>query len=263
MAAQADTSLRRRVVVLGASNVARGISVILGTAGRVWGQPLEVFAAYGRGRSYGRPSQVLRRELSGIVECGLWDALRTRDPVPTAALLTDIGNDLVYGRTVDQIGDWVDACLARFAALGARSLVTRLPIDNLIDLSEWKFLLARKIFFPGCRLDLETITQRALALDARVAEVASRWGARAVSQQRGWYGIDPIHISFRQMSRAWREVLRHWSDDVVEPPLVPRAMGRALYLHSVFPERRKLFGFEQCTRQPAGTLRDGSTLWFY
>ncbi len=117
MAAQADTSLRRRVVVLGASNVARGISVILGTAGRVWGQPLEVFAAYGRGRSYGRPSQVLRRELSGIVECGLWDALRTRDPVPTAALVTDIGNDLVYGRSVDEIGDWVDACLARFAAL--------------------------------------------------------------------------------------------------------------------------------------------------
>ncbi len=249
--------------MLGASNVARGISVILGTAGRVWGQPLEAFVACGRGRSYGRPSRMLRRELPGITECGLWDAIQARDPLPTAALVTDIGNDLVYERSVDEIGDWVDACLSRCAALGACSLVTRLPIDNLAGLSEWKFRLVRKIFFPRCRLDLETIAERAQALDARVLQVAARWGARAISHQRQWYGFDPIHITFRQMSRAWREVLGHWSDDVSQRPLERASLRRALYLHSVFPERRKLFGFEQLTPQPAGQLGDGSTLWFY
>ncbi len=142
-------------------------------------------------------------------------------------------------------------------------MVTRLPIDNLIDLSEWKFLLARKIFFPGCRLDLDTITQRALALDVRVAEVASATGraSRLAAARLVRNRSDPYLVS-ADVARL-REVLRHWSDDVVEPPLVPRAMGRELYLHSVFPERRKLFGFEQRTTQPAGTLRDGSTLWFY
>jgi hypothetical protein len=254
---------RRRVVLLGASNVARGISVILGTAGQVWAQPLEVFVACGRGRSYGRPSRVLRRELSSITDCGLWDAIRARDPLPTAALVTDIGNDLVYERSVDEIGDWVDACLSRCAALDARLLVTRLPIDNLAGLAEWKFRLVRKIFFPRCRLDLATITERATALDARLLQVATRWGARTISHRREWYGFDPIHITFGQMSRAWREILGHWTDDGSQRPLERASLGRALYLHSVFPECRKVFGFEQRAAQPAGQLRDGSTLWFY
>ena len=41
------------------------------------------------------------------------------------------------------------------------------------------------------------------------------------------------------------------------------AIGRALYLTSVFPERRKLFGRVQRAAPPAGRLRDGSSLWFY
>ena len=193
-----------RVILLGASNVARGISVIVGTAGRIWGQPLEIFAAYGHGRSYGQPSRVFQRGLSGIVECGLWDAIRARDPLPAAALLTDIGNDLIYERSVDEIGDWVDACLARLATLGTRSVVTRLPIDNLKGLSEGKFLLMRKIFFPKCRLDLATVSERARALDARVLEIAARRSATVASQQREWYGFDPIHIRLSHMPRAWR-----------------------------------------------------------
>ncbi len=254
---------RRRIILLGASNVARGISVILGTAQRVWPEPLEVFAAFGRGRSYGRPSRVLRRELTGIVECGLWNAIQARAPLETAALLTDIGNDLVYERSVDEIGDWVDACLARCAALGAHSLVTRLPISNLEGLPEWKFRLVRKIFFPGCRIGLETIAERAKALDERVLQVASRWGARVISQQREWYGFDPIHITYRQMPRAWREILGHWSTDTAPLTAARRAIARGVYLQAVFPERRKLFGIEQRARQPAGKLPGGSTLWFY
>ena len=253
----------RRIVVLGASNVARGISVILGTAGRIWNQPLEVFAAYGHGRSYGLPSRVLRRELSGIAQCGLWEAIRAREPVPTTALVTDIGNDLIYGRSVDQIAGWVDACLARCNELGAQSIVTKLPIDNLEGLPQWKFRLARKIFFPGCNLTLETVAERARALDERVAELAARRGARLVSQRRDWYAVDPIHITYREMARAWHEVLSHWADAPNAGPPAQRRAGSRTLLRSVFPERRRVFGFEQRTAQPAGRLGDGSTLWFY
>ncbi len=253
----------RRVVLLGASNVARGISVIIGTAAQIWGQPLEIFAAFGHGRSYGQPSRVFQRGLSGIVQCGLWDAIPARDPLPTAALLTDIGNDLIYERSVDEIGDWIDACLARLSALGARSLVTRLPIDNLADLSERRFLLMRKIFFPKCRLDLATVAERARALDVRVLDVAARWVQRSSPQQREWYGFDPIHIRLPHMPRVWRGAAALVGRAQTSRPRCVLRYACALYLRSVFPERRTLFGFQQHTRQPAGKLRDGSTLWFY
>ena len=74
----------RRVVLLGASNLTRGISTVVATAQRVWGQPLEVLAALGHGRSYGIESRVLGRRLPGILNSGLWEALDRSPASPTA-----------------------------------------------------------------------------------------------------------------------------------------------------------------------------------
>ena len=59
---------------------------------------------------------MLGRELPGITTCGLWDALAARPPARTAALVTDVGNDLLYGAPVAAILDWVAECLDRLAA---------------------------------------------------------------------------------------------------------------------------------------------------
>ena len=48
------------------------------TAHGVWGRPLEVFVALGHGRSYGRSTRMLGRQLPGILECGLWPELAAR-----------------------------------------------------------------------------------------------------------------------------------------------------------------------------------------
>ncbi|MEX0819484.1 MAG: hypothetical protein WD070_07815, partial [Pirellulaceae bacterium] len=87
----------RRVVLLGASNIARSPAIVFDSARSAWGSPLDIVAATGHGRSYGMTSCVLGRTLPGILQCGLWEALATRPLVPTAALLTDIGNDILYG----------------------------------------------------------------------------------------------------------------------------------------------------------------------
>src|SRR5438270_1664562 len=101
------STLPRRVVLLGASNLTRGISTVVETAQAVWGSPLEVLAALGHGRSYGLRSRVFGRELPGITGCGLWGDVAARGPAETAALVTDIGNDLLYGASVPTILGWV------------------------------------------------------------------------------------------------------------------------------------------------------------
>ena len=97
-----------RVILLGASNLARGISTIVGTAQSRLGSPLEFFIAMGHGRSYGRASRVLGRTLPGIDECGLWDALGDAVSTQTYALITDIGNDIIYGYDVEMIAAWIE-----------------------------------------------------------------------------------------------------------------------------------------------------------
>ena len=84
-----------RVVALGASNLTRGLQTMVSSARASWGSEIEVVAALGHGRSYGATSQFLIRTLPGILECGLWRELESRPQVPTRALLTDIGNDIL------------------------------------------------------------------------------------------------------------------------------------------------------------------------
>lgn len=255
-------STARRVVLLGASNVTRGLSTVVETACRVWGRPLDLLAAVGHGRSYGMKSTVLVRTLPGIIECGLWRALAARPLAPTAALVTDIGNDLFYGASPDQIAGWVEQCLDRLAAVEATIVMTRMPVCNLDHVRDWQFRLVRSVLFPGCRLTLAELAERALTLDARLVEIARQRGCRTVEPQACWYGFDPIHIKRQHWRGAWGEILAPWSAEQECPPATT-SLRRWLTLSRLTPERRWWCGREQRRQQPCGHLSDGTRVSLY
>jgi hypothetical protein len=126
----------RRVILLGASNLTRSFSMVVAAARHTWGEPVEIMAAMGHGRSYGQDSTVLGRKISGIFPCALWQDLQTRRSLPSAALVTDVGNDLLYGVPPRQIVKWVAACLDRLTDVGASTVVTQLPIASVERLTD-------------------------------------------------------------------------------------------------------------------------------
>jgi hypothetical protein len=249
--------------LLGASNLARGISTALETARCVWGRPLDVLAAFGHGRSYGMRMGILGYEQPGIVECGLWDALARRPTGATAALVTDIGNDLLYEVPVSQIAAWVETCLERLARASARTVLTALPLCSLATLSRGRFLFLRTILFPRCRLGHAAVLERAQELDRRLRALAKAYGARIADHQPAWYGLDPIHIRRRCWARAWHGILSGWNDEAQAEGLARGSLRRWLYLRRLAPQRRWLFGRERCHAQPAGALADGTQLAVY
>lgn len=252
-----------RVVVLGASNLARGFPTVVETARRAWGRRLEMFVALGRGRSYGRSTRMLGRQLPGILECGLWPELATRNALPTTAVVTDIGNDLLYHEPVERIADWVEACLDRLVALQARTVVTLLPIENLERLSQVRFQILRRIFFPSSRIGLDEVGQRARALNEGVRRLAEARGFQVVGPRAAWYGIDPIHIRSRHMTSAWREILTAEGPSLAAIEPVRTSLARAAYLHSRTPFHRYFLGFEQHRPQPSACLPGGTTIALY
>lgn len=248
----------RRVVLLGASNLTRGISTVVETAARACGRPLDVLAALGHGRSYGMASTVLGRTLPGIVQCGLWPALAARPAAPTAALVTDIGNDLFYGAPIVQIADWIERCLDQLAQLEARTIVTRLPVCNLPRVRPWQYAIVRRALFPSCRLTLAELTERALALDERVTQLARERRCSLIEPRAEWYGFDPIHVKLRHWPHAWRELLSDWSDAEIAPARA--SFARWLYLRCRAPQRVVRFGIERAHAQPSGRLDDGTLI---
>lgn len=253
----------RRIVLLGASNLARALPVVLDQARSAWGAPLEVFAALGHGRSYGRESHVLGRSLPGILNCGLWPALAERPKGDVAALLTDVGNDIVYGAAPATILEWVAACLERLAAIQARTVVTLLPMAGISALPRWRFRLLRFCFVPGCRLSLAEVLERAEIVQHGLAELAAQFGAGIVRPRSSWYGFDPIHLSRHVWPEAWSEIFSPWSDALEHAPRSQDKTTRALYFLSLWPEQQRLFGIRQRFAQPCGRLRDGTTIALY
>jgi hypothetical protein len=257
----------RRVVLLGASNLTRGISTAVETARLRWGRPLDVMAALGHGRSYGLTSRVLGRTLPSIIECGLWPALAARAPAPTAALVTDVGNDLFYGAAVERIVGWVECCLDRLAACQARTSVARLPLCNLGRVRPWQFQLLRAVLFPSYGGSLGELAERAIELDDRLSRLARQRGCTLVEPRALWYGFDPIHVKWRHWPAAWRELLAAWSSEAgkssEEGGSARGSLIRGLYLRSCMPAERRLFGVALSSKQPCGQLRDGTRISFY
>jgi hypothetical protein len=204
------TSNKRRVIILGASNVTRSFGTLVATVRSISQEPLEIIAAHGHGRSYGTAwSAVLMRKLPGILSCGLWDSIR-ESTAPSSALVTDIGNDLLYEHSVSTVAGWVEQCLDRLSAMSAQTIVTSLPVENILGISEARYKFFRNLFVPGCSLSLREMEGRARELDERVRALAMSRSMMVVVPQRGWYGLDPMHIRIGHYPKAWREVLGSW-----------------------------------------------------
>jgi hypothetical protein len=251
------------VVLLGASNLTRGISTVVESAQNIWGSPLDICCALGHGRSYGWTSNFLGRSLPGIVDCGLWKALDERPTLPTAALITDIGNDLMYGAAVPQIAGWVETAIDRLQQSGAQVVMTLLPMGSAARLSPARFRFFAKLFFPHKRLELANLLARGYELHSRLETLGRSRGVALVEQQSDWYGIDPIHIKLRHWRTVWPSILATARQDsgVVSP--VRGSLQRWLYLRSRTAENWRFFGTPQRRKQPCAKLKDGTSISFY
>jgi hypothetical protein len=220
-------------------------------------------AAMGHGRSYGQDSTVLGRKIPGIFPCALWHDLERRPPLPTAALVTDIGNDLLYGVPRERILAWVAQCLDRLADVGASTIVTQLPTSNIERLSEARFRFFRTVFFPRSALTLSEAKALARGLNEGLIALAQSRKIPVISAADSWYGFDPIHLKRRVWRHAWPALLASWhtAGTVIEVPRMP--LGTSAYFAMLPPNERSLFGVRLCAAQPSGRLPDGTTISLY
>ncbi len=179
------------------------------------------------------------------------------------ALLTDVGNDILYGSTPEKIADWVEQCLRRLNRLGARVVLTGLPLDSVRHLSRWRYRLFRTCFFPTCRLSYDVALQRGERLDERLRDLAARYQASFVEPNGRWYGFDPIHIRRRFRPAAWSLYLGHWFDPPTPVEFRRAGLWRAVRLWTLCPAERRWCGRDQRRRQPAERTADGLELRLY
>ena len=250
------------VVVLGASNVTRLLPVIDATLRATFG-PVRLFAAHGHGRSYGIETTFLGRRLDGHVHSALWDDLEA-NLHPAArryALVTDVGNDLIYPPTVPDILGWAGECVSRLTALGFETSVTLPPVDPVVSLAPLRYEATARLFFPKHRVPFERVVEDVRALDAGLRAMAAERGLGLAEPKAAWFKIDPIHVRFLCRREAMTSYLGQWP---TAPPVVPSRAGvrEAARIWRSPPKRMWVAGVEKTAEQP--TVReDGRELWLY
>ena len=259
-----STVPRRRVVLFGASNLTRAFAQIVAQVRAQQTEPVELLCAHGRGRSYGLASTFLGRELPGILECGVWRALDERGAERTDALLTDIGNDIMYGAHVDAIAGWLDECLTRLTDHGAHVAITRLPIAGIERISRLHYEIVRTLFFPTRHIALETAIERARSLDASVARLAEKHSAALIEADPHWYGLDPIHVRWSARKDAWPKMLSSWDPAArAHHERATASFEDRLAVVRCRPEKMRRFGRARSCAQPSALLADGTTIALY
>jgi hypothetical protein len=255
---ESDTAIGR-VIALGASNLTRGFHTVVSAARTSWGPDVEVLAALGHGRSYGARSQFVFRTLPGILDSGLWRELESRPRLPTRGLVTDVGNDILYGFSPEVTLGWVEEALIRLRRVTEDIVLTDLPLFNIRRISTQKFLVFRSILVPSCHLSLAQVQERSERVEDGLLSLSASYGARFVRLDPAWYGIDPIHIRPALWRPAWEAILGAHSEGGRNGRF--RVEGLRLYLMQ--PERRWMFGVEQVTPQSGVPLRSGGRVWLY
>jgi len=257
----ADREPVLRAVLLGASNLKAGLPIVVDGIRRKAPGAVEVLTACGHGRSYGAWSRFLFvRRLPGIAGCGLWPALEERPPLRTLALLTDVGNDLVYGVPVERIASWIEICLDRLAFHRCEIVITLLPLQRLERLSPGQVRLATALLFPGRKPSWPGLLEQARELDQRLRQMGQARGARLVEPAADWYGLDPIHLRRSLRREAWDRVVSGWPEDSETPGGLLKDLPRIPLFGAA---ELSLFGIALRSAQPALRLADGTTLALY
>jgi hypothetical protein len=248
-----------RVIALGASNLTRGFHTIVSTSRAAWGPEVQVLAALGHGRSYGVSRTVGICTLPGILESGLWRALESLPVVPTRAIVSDVGNDIMYGHSAERILSWIEDALRRLQSVTDDITLTDLPLASIRRISQTKYLLFRSFLFPFCGLSLAQVLDTAERVNSGLAELSIKHGVNFFRLNPNWYGSDPIHIRPSLWRSAWQQILNAGSLSSNRKS----SLLEGLRLYFMANERRRILGIAQFTPQSGVALPAGGRVWLY
>ena len=218
------------VALLGASNVAKALpralpELVARFAKDAPAKRLAVYAARGCGRSYGIPSGIFGFATSALSSCSLFAALEARRrqaPQGTLhALLTDVGNDILFDVPAAQICTWVHDTSERLRQLGCTVAVTALPVDSVSRMPTWKFRALRPFYYPGRRLPQAHVLEEMQRVQEGLQELARNGELAVLPTRTEWYGFDHFHLR----AAAQREAFGGWFDALLGRP--PGAEGLA------------------------------------
>ena len=195
-------------VLLGASNLARGYSALTRHLSKNISTS-EFLNALGPGRGYCARGGLLNFTYSPIGECKVMESARAyaERGFRMTVLLTDIGNDIMYGVPESSLIECLDTLIEKSLQMNAEVFLTSIHVDVSKDMGKTSFKLLKSIFYPNSPVTFDQADSAVKKLNHYLAEKSlQNERVHLVSGLGEFCGMDKIHYGLFKSHLAWSRV---------------------------------------------------------
>ena len=209
-------------IFLGASNLARSFYGLKRCITRcLFPRPVSFIHAMGPGRGYISQGGIFNAIYSPILYCDILKAAYNRRKInqQVVALITDIGNDIMYGVPVEEIIGGLQSLFDTLTGFEASIFVTSIPVDLKKDIGGFYFRILRRVFFPNSPVEHYQVSEAIEIINKFIIQSLNK-NITAINEMKQFCGIDKIHYSLFKSRLAWSHIADNLTGalDVNAPP---------------------------------------------
>ena len=209
-------------IFLGASNLARSFYGLKCCITRcVFPRPVSFIHAMGPGRGYIRQGGICNAVYPPILNCNILKAAhkKRKNNQQIVALITDIGNDIMYGVSTEEIIGGLKSLFRDLSELEANIFITSIPIDLKKDVGEFYFRILRQVFFRNSLVEYHQASEAVQMVNKFILQSLKK-NIIAINGMKQFCGIDKIHYSLFKSRSAWSHIAGNLTDtlNINAPP---------------------------------------------
>ena len=168
---------------------------------------MELMVAAGPGRAYLASGGLLNVVYPPIESSEIFEAARRKSEsgYRVIALVTDIGNDIMYGVSAEQLIGTVQQVFGRLRSIHADVFYTTLPTAFKVGVRPIRFNILRSLLFPGSRVSYDEATAAIIQVNEFLREAAPK-GDYLIPDMDRYLGFDEIHYGWLRARHAWSHI---------------------------------------------------------
>ena len=197
-------------LLMGASNLARGYSMLTHHLSECLEKnKTEFLNALGPGRGFCARGGIFNITYSPIQDCQIIESgeKKSKEALRTVVLITDIGNDLLYGVSADTLIASLDIMIDEILKWDADIFLTSIHVNLKKDISPTIFLVLRFLLFPSSKANYEEMDLSILQINDYLEDkVSKNQRIHLITGLEAFAGLDKIHYSLLKTHAAWSAV---------------------------------------------------------
>ncbi|MDC1152609.1 hypothetical protein OAT06_01265 [Nitrospinaceae bacterium] len=197
-------------LLMGASNLARGYSMLTHHLSECLEKnKTEFLNALGPGRGFCARGGIFNITYSPIQDCRIIESAekKSKKALHTVVLITDIGNDLMYGVSADTLIASLDIMIDEILKWDADIFLTSIHVNLKKDISPTIFLVLRILLYRSSKVNYEEMGLSILQINDYLADkVSKNERMHLITGLEAFAGLDKIHYSLLKTHAAWSAV---------------------------------------------------------